>query len=115
MNFNDEKEFEGSSNDILADEYQAGVNQNTFQLGFGNSRPSQQDKDSNLIITIINRSGVHKIGIRWCCCLNASKCNMQLMTAGLFSATFQNPKMAFIFQVLEEFHLDNLKCKTTSS
>jgi hypothetical protein len=40
---------------------------------------------------------------------------MQLMIAGLFPATFQNPKMAFTFRVLEEFHLDNLECKATSS
>ena len=35
--------------------------------------------------------------------------------AGLFPATFQNPKMAFTFRVLKEFHLDNLECKTTPS
>ena len=40
---------------------------------------------------------------------------MQLMAAGLFPATFRNPKMAFTFRVLEEFHLDNLECKTTPS
>ncbi len=40
---------------------------------------------------------------------------MQLMMAGLFPATFRNPKTAFTFQVLEEFHLDNLECKTTPS
>ena len=38
---------------------------------------------------------------------------MQLMAAGLFPATFQNPKTAFTFRVLEEFHMDNRECKTT--
>jgi hypothetical protein len=37
------------------------------------------------------------------------------MRAGLFPAMFHNPKTAFTFQVLEEFHLDNLECKTTPS
>jgi hypothetical protein len=37
------------------------------------------------------------------------------MTAGLFPATFNNPKTAFTFRVLEDFHLDNLECKTTPS
>jgi len=37
------------------------------------------------------------------------------MAAGLFPATFRNPKMAFTFRMLEEFHLDNLECKTTPS
>jgi hypothetical protein len=40
---------------------------------------------------------------------------MQLMMAGLFPATFHNLKTAFTFRVLEEFHLDNLECKTTPS
>jgi hypothetical protein len=40
---------------------------------------------------------------------------MQLMMAGLFLAMFHNPKTAFTFQVLEEFHSDDLECKTTPS
>ena len=115
MNFDDEEEFVGGSDDILADECQAAVDQDAFQLGFGNSRPGQKDKDGNPIITIVDRSGVHEIGVRWCCCLNAPERNMQLMMAGLFPATFRNPKTAFTFRVLEEFHLDNLECKTTPS
>jgi hypothetical protein len=41
--------------------------------------------------------------------------DLQLMMAGLFPATFHNPKTAFTFRVLEKFHLDNLECKTTPS
>jgi hypothetical protein len=37
------------------------------------------------------------------------------MMAGLFPVMFHNPKTAFTFRVLEEFHLDNLECKTTPS
>ena len=37
------------------------------------------------------------------------------MTAGLFPATFNNSKTAFTFRVLEDFHLENLECKTTPS
>jgi CxC2 like cysteine cluster associated with KDZ transposases len=115
MDFDYGEECESSSNNILADEYLAAVEQDAFQFGFGSSKPGQNDKDGNPIITIINRSGIHEIGGRWCCCPNALKHNMQLMAAGLFPATFRNPKTVFIFQVLEEFHLDNLECKTTPS
>ncbi|KAF8270241.1 hypothetical protein EI94DRAFT_1463769, partial [Lactarius quietus] len=66
-------------------------------------------------ITVIDRSGIHEIGINWCRCPEAPKHDLQLMMAGLFPATFHNPKTAFTFQVLEEFHLDNLECKTTPS
>jgi hypothetical protein len=84
-------------------------------LGFGSSKPGCHDQDGNLIITVVDRSGVHEIGISWCCCPEAPKHDMQLMMAGLFPATFHNPRTAFTFRVLEEFHLDNLECKTTPS
>jgi hypothetical protein len=84
-------------------------------LGFGSSKPGRHNKEGNPIITVIDRSGVHEIGVTWCRCSEAPEHDMQLMMAGLFPATFQNPKTAFTFQVLEEFHLDNLECKTTPS
>ncbi|KAF8262965.1 hypothetical protein EI94DRAFT_1773065 [Lactarius quietus] len=66
-------------------------------------------------MTVIDRSGVHEIGVSWCHCPGAPECNLQLMMAGLFLATFCKPKTAFTFRVLEDFHLDNLECKTTPS
>ena len=115
MGFDYEEECESSSDDVLADEYPAAVDQGAFQFGFGSSRPGQSDKNGGPVITIINRSGVHEIGVRWCCCFNAPEHDMQLMAAGLFPATFRNPKTAFTHRVLDEFHLDNLECKTTPS
>src|SRR5216684_3158272 len=115
MDFDYEEEHEGISDDTLADEYLAAVQQGAFQLGFGSSKAGKTNKDGNQVIIIIDRSEVHEIGVRWCCCPNASERDMQLMVAGLFPATFRNPKMAFTFRVLEEFNLDNLECKTTPS
>jgi hypothetical protein len=112
--FNHEEECEDSSDDILPGEYLAAID-GAFHLGFGSSKPGKNDKDGNPVITIIDRSGVHEIGVRWCCCPSAAERDMQLMAAGLFPATFRNPKTAFTFRVLEEFHLDNLECKTTPS
>jgi hypothetical protein len=88
MDFDYEEESDGSSDDILADEYLAVADQGAFQLGFGSSKPGRNDNDCNPVITIIDRSGVHEIGVRWCCCLNAPERDMQLMAAGLFPATF---------------------------
>ena len=113
--FDYEEECEGSSDEIIADEYPAAVDQEEFQFGFSRSKPDKNGNDNDPIITIIDRSGVHEIGVRWCCCPDALERDMQLMAAGLFPATFRNPKTAFTFRVLEEFHLDNLECKTTPS
>ncbi len=88
MDFDYEEECEGSSDNTLADEHPAAVDQGAFQLGFSNSKPGQNDNNRNPVVTIIDRSGVHEIGVRWCCCPNALKCDMQLMAAGLFLATF---------------------------
>jgi hypothetical protein len=115
MDFYYEEECDDSGEDILADEYPAAVDRGAFQLDFGSSKPGLNDKDGNPVITVVDRSGVHEIGVRWCCCPNAAERDMQLMSAGLFPATFRNPKTAFTFRVLEEFHLDNLECKTTPS
>ena len=115
MDFNDKEECDDSSDDILADECPAAVDQEAFELGFGSSKAGNNDKDGNPVITIVDRSGVHEIGVRWCCCLDAPERDVQLLSAGLFPATFRNPRTAFTFRVLEEFHLDNLECKTTPS
>jgi hypothetical protein len=97
VDFDREEECEDSSDDILVGEYPAAIDQGAFQLGFGSSKPGLNDKNGNPVITIIDRSGVHEIGVRWCCCPNAPERDMQLMAAGLFPATFRNPKTAFTF------------------
>src|SRR6202012_1397081 len=84
-------------------------------LSFGSSKPRRYDNNRHPIITVVDRSGIHEIGVSWCRCHEAPEHDMQLMMAGLFPATFRNPKTAFTFRVLEDFHLDNLECKTTPS
>jgi hypothetical protein len=106
--YNEEEEEECQAGSC--DEYDAAAD-----LSFGSSKPGRYDKEGNPIITVVDRSGVHEIGVSWCCCSGAPEHDMQLMMAGLFPATFRNPKTAFTFRVLEEFHLDNLECKTTPS
>jgi CxC2 like cysteine cluster associated with KDZ transposases len=108
-----DEECQEISDDALQDATAA--NRDGLCLGFGSSKPGCKDKEGNPIITIVDRSGVHEIGVSWCCCPEAPERDMQLMMAGLFPATFRNPKTAFTFKVLEDFHLDNLECKTTAS
>src|ERR1019366_7717156 len=107
----DYEEFQESGEDIMQDEYAAAADQDEVQFGFGSSKPGRRDQEGNQIITVVDRSGVHEIGVHWCSCDEAPEHDLQLMMAGLFPATFRNPKTAFTFRVLEEFHLDNLECK----
>ena len=68
--FVDEEICDGSSDDGLADEcaqYVAAAehsHQDAFQLDFGSSRPGKIDKDGNPIITVVDRTGIHEIGVR---------------------------------------------------
>src|SRR6201991_3826620 len=104
---------EESNDDAVSDDYIAATNEDGLQFGFSGSNLGCKDKEGNPVITVVDRSGVHEIGVTWCSCSEAPKRDMQLMMSGLFPATFCNPKTAFTFRVLEDFHLDNLECKTT--
>jgi hypothetical protein len=107
-----DEECQDGSDDILQN---AAADQDGLQFGFGGSKSGYTDKDGNPIITIIDRSGVHEIGVSWCRCPEAPEHNMQLMMAGLYPATSRKPRTAFTFRVLGDFHLDNLECKTTAN
>ena len=52
-NYNEEECQDGGSND----------NDETADLGFSSSKPGCHDKDRNLIMTVVNCSGVHELGI----------------------------------------------------
>ncbi|KAI0258537.1 hypothetical protein BC834DRAFT_835379 [Gloeopeniophorella convolvens] len=73
-----------------------------------------RSKDGNPVITVVDRSGVHKLGILYCICSGALPHNQQLFTMGLLAATFKKTEMVFTFDVLDDFLLDNLECKTTA-
>jgi hypothetical protein len=115
VSYNHDEELQESGEENPQDKYVPAANHDGLQLNFGGAKPGRNDKDGNPIITVIDRSGVHEIGVSWCCCPEAPERDMQLMAAGLFPATFHNPKTAFTFRVLQEFHMDNLECKTTPS
>lgn len=64
--------------------------------------------------TVVDRSGIHSLMIRFCRCTNAMTADKQLFETGLFPASFTSPKTAFTFEVLDDFLLDNLECGTSA-
>ncbi|KAG1882030.1 hypothetical protein C8R48DRAFT_767001 [Suillus tomentosus] len=64
--------------------------------------------------TVIDKSGVHSLLIRYCKCPNAASPDRQLFAMGMFPASFSRPKSAFTFSVLDSFLLDNLECGTSA-
>src|SRR6201996_8222966 len=41
------------------------------QLSFSSAKPGRYDKEGHPIITVVDRSGIHEIGVSWCCCSGA--------------------------------------------
>ncbi|KAG2139258.1 hypothetical protein DEU56DRAFT_755571 [Suillus clintonianus] len=64
--------------------------------------------------TVVDRTGIHSLMIRFCRCTDAMTADKQLFETGLFPASFTSPKTAFTFEVLDDFLLDNLECGTSA-
>ncbi|TDL22683.1 hypothetical protein BD410DRAFT_803124, partial [Rickenella mellea] len=67
---------------------------------------------STLIITHTN--GIHESKVHWCACKGCPSRVSQLVRAGLFPATPENPESAFTIKLLEEFHLHTLTSKKSA-
>lgn len=71
-------------------------------------------KEGAQYMTIIDRSGVHRMRVELCHCPGAElQREMHLLHAGLFPASFKIIKTTFTFAVLDDFRLSNLDCKTS--
>ena len=81
------------------------------------SPPSTGDRDpgGNRYLVVVNRAGVHQLAVRWCTCDGAATPDIQLMDMGFFPASFKRIRTVFTFQVLDDFLIENLECKTSAS
>ena len=76
------------------------------------SFPKVCDAQGYPLLTVVDTSGVHMIGVRWCNCHNALSRDRQLLAMGLYPASVKNPRTAFTFRVLDAFLIANKECKT---
>ncbi|EMD36311.1 hypothetical protein CERSUDRAFT_34378, partial [Gelatoporia subvermispora B] len=60
-------------------------------------------------MTIVHSHGVDEIGVRFCACLDdeleSTPAALQLISHGLWPATWEKPVTAFTVEVLKDFHL----------
>lgn len=73
-----------------------------------------KDNAGNPIIHIVDISGIHRIGVKWCSCPNADLPAVQLLKARLYPASTISPRTAFTFRVLDDFLIENKECKTSA-
>ena len=74
--------------------------------------PRISDPQGYPLLTVVDTSGVHGIGVRWCNCPDAMPRDRQLLAMGLYPASVKNPRTAFTFRVLDAFLIANKECKT---
>lgn len=65
-------------------------------------------------MTVVDRSGVHQHSVRWCRCPGADEDDIQLLRARLYPASFKRPRTVFTFDVLDDFAIDTVECKTAA-
>ena len=78
-------------------------------------RPGQCDSFGNPFVTIVDVSGIHHLPVVGCSC-DSQDPNLDIayLKMGLFATSFERIQTVFTFEVLKDFRLSNLECKTTA-
>ena len=63
---------------------------------------------------VVDRSGIHPFRIHSCQCVGSPSEELQYLDLGLWPSTYKKIKTLFTFQVLDDFRMDNLECKTSA-
>ncbi|KAF8956034.1 hypothetical protein BDZ97DRAFT_1672276, partial [Flammula alnicola] len=77
-------------------------------------RPRPTDNDGHKFITIVDVSGIHHLPVVKCGCHPEVEEQLQYIEMGLFPNTYDIIKTVFTMNVLNDFRLSNLECKTTA-
>ena len=67
------------------------------------------------VMTIVHTSGVHYLPVVFCGCSQAAAEDIQLFWVGLYPSTYKSCKTVFTFQLLDDYLLENLECKTLAT
>ena len=77
-------------------------------------QPRRDDGSGNHFVTIVDMSGVHYLPVVPCDCQGAPDEYEQYLKCNLFPSSFQQICTAFTLEVLKDFHMLNLECKTSA-
>jgi hypothetical protein len=86
----------------------------SLDLGNSDAHRTRTGIAGNPLMTIIDNQGVFEMELLFCACSDSRSRDEQLLSAGLFPATFKQIETLFTFAVLDNFLADNLECKTTA-
>lgn len=74
--------------------------------------PTPLDPNGNPWFLIVHTTGIHYLSVQFCQCYDHEEHYMQLLDRCLYPATQRCPRTAFTFQLLDDFYIENLECKT---
>jgi len=78
-------------------------------------RPNRSDEDGNPFVTIVDVSGIHHLPVVFCACEMAELHNdISYLRMGLFPTSFERIQTVFTLDVLKDFRLSKLECKTSA-
>jgi hypothetical protein len=100
----------GGFKDVIGEET-SNSTEIAIQLGHIGERVPCPFNDTSIAFTITHCNGMHSSRIRVCRCPGAPSKAVQLMQARLFPASISDPRSAFTFAVLTEFHMHNMQSK----
>jgi hypothetical protein len=76
--------------------------------------PGSVDENGNPIMVIVDRSGIHHIGVQPYSCPNAASVDRQLLETGIYPASQLRPKTGFTFALLDDYLVENWECKVSA-
>lgn len=80
--------------------------------GIHRDRPVSEGPARDRVITIVDRAGVQEHAVRFCQCEGAESEDLQLLRSKLFPASYTRPRTASTFNVLADYSIETVECKT---
>lgn len=86
----------------------------SLDSGYSDARRARTGNSGNTLLTVVDSAGVFEMEVLFCACSDAKPMHEQLLRTCLFPATFKQIETVFSFNILDDFLIDNLECKTTA-
>ena len=67
------------------------------------------------VVIIIHTNSIHHLPVHFCKCEGKSSEEIQLLHMGLFPSTYKDVQTVFTMELLDNYLLQNLECKTSTT
>ncbi|KAG2007381.1 hypothetical protein CC2G_015075 [Coprinopsis cinerea AmutBmut pab1-1] len=66
-------------------------------------------------MVIVHINGIHRLVVYPCACIGAASLDEQCVAGGLYPSTFKAVETVFTYELLHDFNLASLECRTSAS